>query len=113
MTRAEPVPGDRDIAAIAAVAALVVAGAVAAFAGADHAAGRPRLAPPAHRVDLATADAAEIATLPRVGPALAARIVADRAARGPFRSVDDLARVAGIGESALEALRGEAVVTRP
>lgn len=113
MTRAEPAPGDHDFAAIAVMAALVVAGAIASFAFADDAHARPRLAPPAHRVDLATADAAEIATLPRVGPALAARIVADRAARGPFRSVEDLARVAGIGESTLEALRSEAVATQP
>lgn len=113
MTRAESGPGGRDAAAVAVVAALVVAGAVASTADADGPPCRQRFAPPAHRVDLATADAAEIATLPGVGPALAARIVADRATRGPFRSVEDLARVAGIGESTLEALRGEAVVTRP
>lgn len=35
--------------------------------------------------------------LPGVGPVLAARIVASRAAEGPFRNVDDLRRVKGIG----------------
>ena len=39
----------------------------------------------------------ELQRLPRVGPVLAARIVAERQARGPFRSVADLQRVPGIG----------------
>jgi competence protein ComEA len=43
------------------------------------------------------ASAAELERLPGVGPVLAARIVADRAARGPFRDVSDLQRVRGIG----------------
>jgi competence protein ComEA len=36
---------------------------------------------------------------------LARRIVADREQNGPFRSVDDLARVKGIGPKTLEHLR--------
>lgn len=39
----------------------------------------------------------ELQRLPRVGPVLAARIVAERQARGPFRSAADLQRVPGIG----------------
>jgi competence protein ComEA len=56
-------------------------------------------------VDLNAADAAELTRLPGIGPALAARIVASRAADGPFRSADDLARVAGIGPATVERLR--------
>lgn len=49
-------------------------------------------------VNLNTADSAALETLPRVGPAMAARIIAWREANGGFQSVDDLRRVTGIGE---------------
>lgn len=57
------------------------------------------------RVDPSTASRAELSMLPGVGPSLARAIIAERTARGPFRSVDDLARVKGIGPARLEALR--------
>lgn len=57
------------------------------------------------RIDLNTADAAALETLPRIGPALAARILEWREANGRFTSVDDLLAVAGIGEKMLEAMR--------
>lgn len=47
------------------------------------------------------ASAAELACLPGIGPALAARIVEDRARHGPFREVKELERVAGIGRALL------------
>ena len=56
-------------------------------------------------IDLNTADAALLSTLPRIGPALAERIVAWRQANGGFRSVDDLLAVSGIGSRTLEGLR--------
>ena len=73
---------------------------------------RPRVAMPRHCVNLAAATAEEIALLPGVGPSLAARIVTERATGGGFASVDELARVAGVGEATLEALRSEARVDR-
>lgn len=57
------------------------------------------------RVNLNTADAAALDTLPRIGPALAARIIAWREANGGFRSVEDLLDVGGIGSTTLEGLR--------
>jgi competence protein ComEA len=48
-------------------------------------------------VPINLASAAELERLPGVGPVLAARIVADRVARGRFRDVSDLQRVRGIG----------------
>ena len=48
--------------------------------------------------------------LPGVGPATAAAIVAHREQHGPFRDVDALADVRGIGEAKLETLRGLVVV---
>ena len=53
-------------------------------------------------IDLNTATAAELETLPGVGPATAAAIVDDRTRNGPFATVDDLDRVSGIGPAKLE-----------
>lgn len=57
------------------------------------------------RVDLNTADAATLATLPRIGPAMAQRIIDWREANGPITSVDELLAVSGIGAKTVEALR--------
>jgi competence protein ComEA len=56
-------------------------------------------------IDLNTANAQQLDALPGVGPATATAIVNDRSAHGPFRSVDDLGRVRGIGKAKLEQLR--------
>jgi competence protein ComEA len=45
-----------------------------------------------------------------VGPKIAAAIVEHRSANGPFRSVEDLLLVKGIGPKKLEALRNSIVV---
>lgn len=58
---------------------------------------RPTPRPGAIRLDLDRATAAELDGLPGIGPALAARIVADRSARGPFGSLAGLQRVRGVG----------------
>ena len=55
-------------------------------------------------VDVDVATAAELERLPRVGPALAARIVADRDSLGAFGSLRALERVRGVGPAMLEAL---------
>jgi competence ComEA-like helix-hairpin-helix protein len=57
---------------------------------------------PGERIDPNTASAVELARLPRVGPALARRIVEDRERNGPFRSAPELARVPGLGPRLVE-----------
>jgi competence ComEA-like helix-hairpin-helix protein len=57
------------------------------------------------RIDPNSAPAEQLARLPRIGPALAARVVEDREARGPFRTVDELERVAGIGPAVMGGIR--------
>lgn len=57
------------------------------------------------RVNLNTADEAALDTLPRIGPALAQRIIDWREENGPFTSVDDLLAVSGFGEKMVESLR--------
>jgi competence protein ComEA len=55
-------------------------------------------------VNLNTADATELETLPGLGPELAARIVEWRTQNGRFSSVDDLLNVTGIGAKTLSGL---------
>lgn len=57
-------------------------------------------------VNINTADAAALdAAMQGVGPKSAAAIVAYRTKHGPFKSVDDLANVKGIGPKAVEKNR--------
>jgi len=60
---------------------------------------------PGALVNLNTADASALETLPGIGPALAGRITAWRDTNGRFASVDDLGSVTGIGDKTLDALR--------
>ena len=57
------------------------------------------------RINLNTASAADLDGLPRIGPAMAERIVAWRDTNGRFTSIEDLLAVPGIGEKTLESLR--------
>ena len=59
---------------------------------------------PGERVDVDHATAEELRRLPGVGPRLAARIVADRDANGPFASLAGLARVPGLGAAKLRGI---------
>src|SRR5258705_11570861 len=56
-------------------------------------------------INVNSATAAELELLPGIGPALAKRIIDDRAAHGPFKSVGELDRVQGIGPQTIEHLR--------
>lgn len=62
------------------------------------------------KVNLNTADLAALETLPRVGPALAQRIIDWREANGRFAAVEDLMSVTGIGDKTFEGLRDLVVV---
>ncbi len=68
---------------------------------------------PSGPVDLDVASASEIEALPYVGAALAARIVADRDARGPFGSLDGLTRVRGVGPSLARKLQPHVTFSLP
>jgi competence protein ComEA len=56
-------------------------------------------------VNVNTASAAELETLPSIGPVLAERIIQYRQEHGPFRTVDALLLVPGIGPATLERFR--------
>lgn len=63
-----------------------------------------------HRIDINTASAAELATLPGIGDSKAKAIVEYRAV-DPFRTVEDLKKVKGIGDKTFESLRPNLMVS--
>ncbi len=66
--------------------------------------------PSEYTIDANTATWVEFAQLEGVGQTLGQRIVEDRDANGPFRSIDDLLRVKGIGPKTIEDMRPWLVV---
>jgi len=73
-----------------------------ALAGTDSATTAPSLAA---RVRVNSATQAELEMLPGIGPALAKRIIDHRRQNGPFKTVNALDAVPGIGPRTLERLR--------
>jgi len=68
----------------------------------------------AGQVNINTADAETISTeLKGIGLSKAKAIVAYRTKHGPFRSVDDLSLVKGIGEKTVDKLRSDIEVSTP
>ena len=69
-------------------------------------------------VNINTASIEQLKQLPRVGPALADRILAHREAQGDFESTEDLILVQGIGEktyamlSSFVVVKGETTLSR-
>ncbi len=63
------------------------------------------VAAPNGPLNLNTATAAELETLPGIGPALAQRIVDYRTEHGPFSAIEGLMEVPGIGEGKFEAIK--------
>jgi competence protein ComEA len=86
--------------AVLAVTLLLGAGALVASARAEV----------EHQIDINTASETELATLPGIGESKAKAIVEYRAA-DPFRTVDDLKKVKGIGDKTLDALRPNLMVS--
>ena len=60
---------------------------------------------PGERIDVNQASALELTRLPRIGPALAERLVRWRTEHGPFHSLAALDSVPGVGPKLLEGLR--------
>ncbi|MBO1738318.1 ComEA family DNA-binding protein [Leifsonia sp. TF02-11] len=61
-------------------------------------------------VDLNRATTTQLETLPRIGPALAQRIIEWREAHGGFSAVTDLRSVSGVGEKLFDALKDRVTV---
>ena len=61
-------------------------------------------------ININTAGQGELELLPGIGPALAKRILDYRATKGPFKRIDDLDNVKGIGPKILARLRPQVTV---
>ena len=61
-------------------------------------------------VNINTATVEQLEMLPNVGEVKSLAIVQYRKQHGPFRSVDDLVQISGIGDRALEQMRSYCVV---
>ncbi len=70
-----------------------------------HHARRHRKEPPTGKINVNTAGPTELQKLPGIGPAKARAIIAQRTSQGPFRKVDEIVKVPGIGQKTLEKLR--------
>jgi competence protein ComEA len=68
---------------------------------------------PHKTVNINQAASAELVRLPRVGTKLADRIVAHRAQHGPFRRIEDLMEVKGVGEKFFTTLKPYLSTTGP
>lgn len=68
----------------------------------------PPTSPPI--TDLNTAGAAELESLPGVGPAIAQRIIDWRETNGSFSTVEELMEVSGIGPATFDSLRDSVTV---
>jgi comEA protein len=64
----------------------------------------------AETIHLNQATAEELQSLPGVGPALSERIVLYRTEHGPFRSVDQLTEVKGVGQTKLAKFKEQLTV---
>jgi competence protein ComEA len=57
-----------------------------------------------NRININSAGAPELETLPGIGPALAEKIIEYRERHGPFETAEDLMKVSGIGPATMERL---------
>lgn len=57
------------------------------------------------KIDINTASAEELTQLNKVGPKIAERIVSYRNTNGPFKTIDDLKNVKGVGDTILDLNR--------
>ena|SRR5437867_5417041 len=64
------------------------------------------------KINVNTASSEELTALPGIGKAYADRIVEYREKNGPFKKVEDLLNVRGIGEKTLERIRDRVTVAK-
>ncbi|MGB2590354.1 MAG: helix-hairpin-helix domain-containing protein [Candidatus Acidiferrum sp.] len=69
--------------------------------------------PPAAPINLNTANAEQLQEVPGIGPATAEKILQMRKSYGPFKSVDDLRAIRGIGPKRIEKMRKYLTVAAP
>jgi comEA protein len=68
---------------------------------------------PGCAIDPNRSSQADLETLPGIGPVLAKRIIAYRQVHGPYKKIDDLRRVSGIGRKKLEKIKPYLTINEP
>lgn len=92
------------------VFALAACLSIQALAQAAAPGAKPQAAKPSTIVNLNTATVAELEALPGIGAKVATRIVDYRTKKGPFRKIEELMNVQGIGEKSFLKLRPQLTV---
>lgn len=64
----------------------------------------------APKININTASAADLQNLPRIGPQIAQRIIDFRTQNGPFKRVEELMKVKGIGEKLFDQIKDRVMV---
>jgi len=57
------------------------------------------------KVNINTADKAALSSLPGIGPAIAGRIIEYREKNGPFKNVEEITKIKGIGEKTFQKIK--------
>src|SRR5260221_4918081 len=69
--------------------------------------------PPAHPININTANSSDLQQVPGIGPSTAQKILDTRKSYGAFKTVDDLLAIKGIGPKKLKKMRKYLTVGRP
>jgi len=69
--------------------------------------------PPAHPININTANSTDLQQVPGIGPSTAQKILDTRKSYGTFKNVDDLLAIKGIGPKKLEKMRKYLTVGKP
>ncbi|MGI6587403.1 MAG: helix-hairpin-helix domain-containing protein [Peptococcia bacterium] len=62
------------------------------------------------KININTASQNDLMNLPRIGPAIASRIIEYREKEGPFQKIEDIMKVSGIGEVTFAKLKDQITV---
>lgn len=63
-----------------------------------------------NKIDINTAGTEDLIKLEKIGPALAERIIEYREANGPFKNIEEIKNVKGIGEQTFEMIKDKITV---
>jgi len=108
-----PKAGTREAQAILGLFLAFIVGLLCRDAIRPQAGARPTNVVATPTLDLNRSPQQELELLPGVGPVLAEKIVAERERSGPFRTVEDLHRVPGIGDKTVDRLRPLLTIAPP
>jgi competence protein ComEA len=100
----------RTLLSIVALSALAIAQPCTAGAAQASSASRPAAKAEAAMINLNTASVKELETLPGIGAKTAERIVEYRQKNGPFKKIEELMNVQGIGETSFLKLKPQLTV---